>query len=354
MKLISKFRNTVAVGVLTLPLILSGCSTFGVSSSAQIDPPPPDVEAQMLETALAPTDQTSLKVGDKLSTVYLQNEKGLLAPVTLHLPASSTEEDLNTTLDMLVDGGSYSSLIPVGFKGVLPKGTEVDAVTIKKDEKLAVVEFNKMFSNYPVADERKILEAITWTLTGNPEIQNVQLWVDGEKLNEMPVDGTPLDRPLNRSLGINLDHDSNSSLSGTSAVTVYFSAETEGGVQYYVPVTRFVPSGGDLVKSALAELIKGPSQGMGLERVLTDNSAVNGVTVSNDGIVTVSINDDMFDVGEKPPAQMMQSVVLTVTENAKGDKVRIWLNGQKDVVGLDNQNYSEPVSQPELINQIPL
>ncbi|RUT48535.1 hypothetical protein EJP82_00900 [Paenibacillus anaericanus] len=354
MKWNTNLRRTIAVGVLTLPLMLSGCSYFGASSSAQIDPPPPEVEAQMLEMGLTPTEQTSLTAGDKLFTVYLENEKGLLAPVALHLPTGSDAEKLNRTLDMLVQDGPYTSLIPSGFRGVLPKGTEVKAVTVKKDEKLAVVEFSKSFNQYEAADERKILEAVTWTLTGNPEIQNVQLWVDGEKLSEMPVDGTSLERPLNRSLGINLEFDGGSSLSGTSAVTVFFSAETQDGVQYFVPVTRFVPAQGDLVQSALSELIKGPIKGAGLERVLTDNTAVDGVTVSNDGIVTVSIQDEMFEVGEKPPAQMMQSLVLTVAENAKGDKVRIWLNGQKDVVGLDNQKYSEPVSRPELINQIPL
>ncbi|MMZ71287.1 hypothetical protein D1872_346080 [compost metagenome] len=62
----------------------------------------------------------------------------------------------------------------------------------------------------------------------------------------------------------------------------------------------------------------------------------------------------MFEPGEKLPAQMLQSVVLTVTENAPDKKVRIWLNGQKDVVGMDNQKYGEPVLRPERINEIPL
>ncbi|MNI93168.1 hypothetical protein D3C76_1761440 [compost metagenome] len=62
----------------------------------------------------------------------------------------------------------------------------------------------------------------------------------------------------------------------------------------------------------------------------------------------------MFNIGEKPPAQMMQSLVLTVTQNSKEDKVRIWLNGQKDVVGMDAQKYGEPVMRPQMINEIPI
>nr|WP_306294939.1 GerMN domain-containing protein [Paenibacillus kribbensis] len=38
--------------------------------------------------------------------------------------------------------------MPEGFKGVLPQGTEVKSVTVDKNNKLAVVEFNKSFANY--------------------------------------------------------------------------------------------------------------------------------------------------------------------------------------------------------------
>lgn len=352
-----RFRNTAAVSVLAFPLLLSGCSLFGASSSAQIDPPPADVEAQMLESIgaeKASSEQTSFMTEKELSTVYLENEHGLIAPVALHLPEGDASLRLNRMLETIVQEGPYDSLIPAGFAGVLPAGTEVKAVTVKQDEKLAVVEFNGAFADYAKEDERKILEALTWTLTETPGVEKVQLWVDGEKLNEMPVGGTPLDRPLSRSIGINLQLNDGSSLSQSSPVVVYFSAATPDGVQYFVPVTRFVPAGNEPVKAALGELLQGPQRGDGLERVVTDNTKLESVEKSQDGVVTISLQDDMFEAGEKLPAQMMQSLVLTVAQNAEDSKVRIWVNGQKEVVGMDNQKYSEPVMRPETINAIPL
>ncbi|MEF2967980.1 GerMN domain-containing protein [Paenibacillus sp. M1] len=346
-------RNTAAAGALAIPLLLSGCSLFGVSPSAQIDPPPSDVEAQMLES-LESSGQTSLETEDTLSTVYLKNEQGLLAPVSLHLPKGDEAGKLNRMLEMLVEGGPYQGAVPSGFSAVLPEGTEVKAVTVKSDEKLAIVEFNQSFGSYAAADERKILEAVTWTLLGNQDIENVQLWMDGAKLNEMPVNKTPLDRPLNRTLGINLELGDGASLSQTRPVTVFFSASTPDGVQYFVPVTRFVSAENNPVTGALKELIEGPQRGDGLMGVLTDNTVLKALELSEDGIITVSLEDDMFEPGEKPPAQMLQSLVLTVTENARDKKVRIWLNGQKDVIGMDNQQYGEPVLRPETINEIPL
>lgn len=347
-----RLRNTFVSGALALPLLLSGCSLLGAGASTQIDPPPGEAELQMLQS-LESVSQTSLETEEALTTVYLKNEQGWLAPVSLHLPKGDAETKLNRMLEMLVVGGPHGSALPTGFSGVLPEGTEVRAVTLKKDDKLAIVEFNKSFGSYPAAEERKVLEAVTWTLLGEPDIENVQLWMDGAKLNEMPVDGTPLDRPLNRSFGINLDPGDNLT-SQTRPVTVYFSASTPDGVPYYVPVTRFVSSEKDAVHGALSELIEGPSRGDGLERVLTDNTVLKSVELTEDGVITVSIEDDMFEPGEKLPAQMLQSLVLTVTENAPDKKVRIWLNGQKDVIGMDDQKYGEPVLRPENINEIPL
>ncbi|MFD3261348.1 GerMN domain-containing protein [Paenibacillus lentus] len=346
-------RNTSAAGILAFSLLLTACNPFAAKSSGQIDPPPADVEFQMLES-LEAQDQTSLGTNGTMSTVYLENESGLLAPVALQLPEEDSSTHLTRALESLVKDGPYAKLVPEGFMGVLPEGTEVKAITLQKEQQAAIVEFTEPFRNYEARDERKVMEALTWTLTENPDIQQVQLWVDGEKLNEMPVDGTPLDRPLTRAIGINLEINGGTSLSLSSPVTVYFSAATPEGVQYFVPVTRFVASTSDRVQSALHELIKGPSRGEGLERVVTDNTTVDGIEISQDGIVTVSISDDMFDPGERVPAQMLQSLVLTVTENTPQDQVRIWLNGEKDVIGLDDQKYSEPVSRPENINQIPL
>lgn len=353
MKISRLLRMTAMSSLLAIPLVLSGCGLFGGGTAAQIDPPPSDIESQMLQS-LEMTDQTSLELEESLSTVYLQDAQGWLAPVSLHLPMGDEQFRIARQLELLVKEGVYQTLLPSGFDGVLPAGTLVEAVTVKADEQLAIVEFNQSFGSYAAADERKIMEAVTWTLLGNEGVEKVQLWMAGAKLNEMPVGKTPMDRPLTRALGINLELDGGMSFSQTRPVTLYFAATNPDGAAYYVPVTRFVSTGKNVVTAALGELIKGPVQGNGLESVLTGGTVLKAVELSEDGVITVSLEDDMFEAGDKPPAQMLQSLVLTVTENAKNHKVRVWLNGQKNVVGMDNQQYGEPVLRPVNINEIEL
>ncbi|CQR57909.1 GerMN domain-containing protein [Paenibacillus riograndensis] len=374
MKHMKPIRGLSAACLLAVPLTLSGCGLFG-SESASVDPPPSEVEAQMLQVSgegtpdtgvLGPvaldeadlaagvsTDTAPAAAAGERTTVFLEDGNGLLAPVSLSLPEGDNTAMLKDSLAALVSKGQYASALPEGFKGVLPAGTEVKNITVDKD-KLAVVEFNSKFNDYEPADERKILEAITWTLTGQDGIQGVQLWVDGKKLTEMPLQDTPLDRPLTRALGINLPKHG-PLLMNSSAVTVYFSAATSDGThQYYVPVTRFVPAGQDTLKAALNELIAGPESEKGLEMVMTQETVLDSVEAGQNGVVTVSLNDDMFADGKGVPAEMLESVVLTVAQNSDDALVQIRMNGQKTVTGTNNVDYGQPVSAPEYVNVLPL
>lgn len=204
MKTMQQIRGISAVCLLAVPLALSGCGLFG-SESASIDAPPPEVEAQMLQTegnntldsgVFGPVAQDDAQAvvkdstktakatasGDR-TTVYLEDGNGLLAPVSLNLPKSKDSGTLKNSLMALVNKGEYASSLPEGFQGILPAGTEVQSITVDKSN-LAVVEFNSEFNNYDAADERKILEAITWTLTGQDDIKGVQFWVDGKSLRK--------------------------------------------------------------------------------------------------------------------------------------------------------------------------
>ncbi|WP_340025469.1 GerMN domain-containing protein [Paenibacillus sp. FSL K6-1096] len=373
MKPVKHIRGISAACLLAVPLMLSGCSLFG-SESAAVDPPPAEVEAQMLQVSGESTadtgvfgpvsqdeEQTAAEVKDEgaaaesgeRTTVYLEDQNGLLAPVSLALPQAGDQAMLKDSLTALVSKGDYAKALPEGFQGVLPAGTEVKQVSVGQDQ-VAIVEFNSAFTDYDPADERKILEALTWTLTGQDDIKGVQLWVDGRKLTEMPLQGTPLDRPLTRTMGINLSKH-NALMMNSSAVTVYFAAASpDGKHQYYVPVTRFVPAGGDRVKAALSELIAGPQSENGLEMVMTQGTVVDSINAGQNGVVTVSLKDDMFEGSTSIPEEMLESVVLTVAQNTDDSLVQIRLNGKETVKGTNNIDYGQPVSAPEYVNELPL
>ncbi|ASA23847.1 GerMN domain-containing protein [Paenibacillus donghaensis] len=371
MKSSKPIRRVSAACLLAVPLALSGCGLFG-SESASIDPPPSAMEAQMLEVSGTPVEDagvlgpvtldgtesvatvlppSGLAAGVQ-TTVFLKDGNGLLAPVSLSLPKGEKNAVLKDSLTALISKGAYAKSLPEGFTGVLPAGTEVESVTVDAS-KLAVVEFNAEFADYDPASERSILEAITWTLTGQEGIQGVQLWVDGKKLTEMPLQGIPLDRALTRSMGINLPKQG-PLLSSSTAVTVFFSATSPQGLPYYVPVTRYVPAGEEQLKAALNELIVGPEEGDGLEMVMTQDTQLESVEAGQNGVVTVALKDDMFADAKDVPEELLESVVLTIAQNTDDSMVQIRLNGKETVISSNNVDYGKPVSAPEFVNELSL
>ena len=284
-------------------------------------------------------------------TVYLLDENNYLAPVTLRTTLGEKEQLGKKALEMMVDGGQYADQLPSGFRGVLPKGTEVLGYSEAADKKLATVDFSQTFASYNAGDERKIVEAIAWTLTGMPNVQGVELRLGGAKLDEMPEQAYPLDRPLTRSVGINLEAADGVDYGQSVPVTLYFSSETPDGEMYYVPVTRLINRTDDVAKAAIDQLVLGPLEQSNLIGVMTPDVQVKSVTPQED-TVTVDLTDDGFTEGQPEPADMLQAIVLSVTENMGAAKVQIKLNGKTNILDENNVSYSEPVGRPAAINAL--
>lgn len=340
-------RWIASVCLLALPIFMTGCTLFQSRDSAkQIDPPPNGVENQYMnnETTMAGTadsEQTKrLQV-----TLYFKDQKGFVAPITMDLPQSV--EIAKEALEYMVDGGPSMSLLPKGFTAVLPEGTTVRGINI--DQKLATVDFSGNFTHYDGQDERKILEAVTWTMTGFPSVEKVRLRVNGKDLKEMPVDGFPLDEPLTRSMGINIESSASINLGQSTPVTLYFLNQNDSQFQYFVPVTRMVSYADDIAKATLQELIKGPEQRSNLMQVMP--SSVKVLNVKNsEGLVTVNFSGEILDQNQTVSAEALQSVVLSLTENTGDPKVQIMVDNSVKVSSSDNSNYSLPVTRPVHLN----
>ncbi|WP_166240413.1 GerMN domain-containing protein [Paenibacillus turpanensis] len=329
-----------------LALITTGCSLGG---SKEIDPPPVGYEMNVNPESVAVNAGAQQQLR---TTAFFLDAEGFVAP--LNIQVASTDAIAKETLKYMVEDGPVQSQLPKGFRALLPKGTQVNGIDIRQDEKLAIVDFSKEFTNYNIQDERKILEAITWSLTSFPSVEKVQLWVDGKQLKEMPMDGTPLDAPLSRqTLGINIEAAEGVNFSKASAVTLYFMNQTEDSKGYYVPVTRLIAQTDDLAKATVSELIKGPSKASLASVVMPTAELLNAAVT--DELATVDFSDKLLGPDQKAPSEALQAVVLSLTETTGADKVQIKVNGNAKVTSTANDaNYSVPVSRPVHINDIKL
>ncbi|SCW46650.1 germination protein M [Paenibacillus tianmuensis] len=346
MKQYKWIRWAAAVGMVAL--LASGCSPSGKKEqSQQIDPPPAGADAMATSGKVSRTIANPMQV-----TVYAKDEKGFVAPIAVQV--EKTQGAARKALEYMVDGGPVQGRLPAGFTSLLPKGTEIKGINIMEDQKLAIVDFSKMFTDYNLQDERKIMEAVTWTLTGFPSVEKVQLRVDGKPLKEMPVGSTPLDESLTRAIGINVEKPESVEYGQSTPVTLYFLNQNQENYSYYVPVTRLVPRTDNVAEVVIRQLIAGPDQKKGLVAVMAPGAELLKVEKTND-LITVNFSDNMLGPDKKAPAEALKAVVLSLTENTNAAaKVQILVNGDAKVNATDNQSYAKPVSRPQTVNQLKL
>ncbi len=350
----SKMKRALFFPALISAVLFAGCGILD-GASEEIDPPATVTYTEEGETEGKKTGKEEKK--DKkskdakeetvMTELYLIDKNGYVVPRTLALPG--TKSVAKQALEYLVKDGPVAELLPDGFRAVLPPGTEM-SVDIKDDT--AVVDFSNEFKNYDAKDEQKILQAVTWTLTQFEPVEKVQLRINGEKLTEMPVAGTPVGDVLTRAQGINMDTTGALDITNTKAVTVYFLAGEESSY-YYVPVTRRVSKDTDNIVGIVNELKKGPSPASNLLTDFVPEVALIDEPDVADGEVILNFNEFVYGSFEDEKIisrHLLNTLVLSLTEQEGIDKVSIMVNGKAELVTEDGKKLAEPVTRPENVN----
>ncbi|RST76256.1 sporulation protein [Siminovitchia acidinfaciens] len=341
--------------ILAASAFISGCGLFG-KGKEKLDPPQ-DVtylkEGEGLETAPEETasDKETAgeeKAGTVMRDLYLIDRNGMVVSQTLPLPAS--ESAAKQALEYLVADGPVAEILPNGFRTVLPADTTVD-VDIQDGK--AIVDFSEEFASYDAKDEKKILQAVTWTLTQFESVKTVELRMNGHRLNEMPVNGTPIsEEGLSRQDGINIDDSEAVDITNTRPMTVYYLSQADDEI-YYVPVTRRISNNEqDDVAAVIKELADGPGMLMGLASALTSDVKLIDEPKIEEGVVTLNFNESIMGSEEKKIITdvALQSLVLSLTEQEGIESVSVLVDGKAELANEKGEPLTEPVMRPEKVN----
>ena len=350
-----KYRKILVYATIISAFLLSGCGLLGGEKKEEIDPPKEVTMTNEEQESVGKTVKEETKKGEKEAAaesavkteLYLLDKNGLIVSQTLNLP--KTESVAKQALQHLVDNGPVTEMLPNGFKAVLPADTKM---TVNVKDKVATVDFSNEFKNYQPEDELKILQSVTWTLTQFDSIDKVKLQMNGHPLEEMPVNGTPISGDLSRKDGINLDISNSGDITNSRPVTVYYlSGEKEN--YYFVPVTKRVSNKiEDNIDAAVQELVKGPSASSDLLNEFSPNVKLIDKPKVENGNVTLNFNESIYgSFEEKMISQnVLQSLVLTLTEQKGIESVSITVNGKAELMNEEGDKLTEPVMRPEHVN----
>lgn len=345
----AKVALTVA-SILTASMFLSGCGLFGKDKES-LDPPAEVTHLKEGENLEASPDTETTgeeKVEQVMRDIFLIDQNGLVVAQSLPLP--KTDSVAKQALEYLVADGPVTDILPNGFRTVLPAGTEI---SLDIHEGKAIVDFSEEFTSYNPDDEKKILQAVTWTLTQFDSVDSVELRVNGYPLTEMPAAGTPISEDgLTRADGINTNFTDAVDVTNTRPLTVYYLTQASDNY-YYVPITQRVSNTEkDDVTAVIQQLIEGPGMQTALISGLINDVQLLDSPQFEDGVVTLNFNEAILGNSESKMIsdETLQSLVLSLTEQKDIESVTVMVNGSNEIVNEKGEAITEPVTRPEKVN----
>ncbi|MUV39402.1 Spore germination protein GerM [Lentibacillus sp. JNUCC-1] len=335
-----------------LSIVLTGCFQ-GEQSSEEIDPPP---ESEAVKGEAGETDSAENEKMDSGDTeeqaqtiqreLYLIDKNGMVAPQTIEIPLPESREVATQALEYLVKDGPINELLPNGFKAVLPAGTDILGLNLQEDGTV-IVDVSKEFKEYQSEEELQILQAMTYTLTQFDQVQRVQLWINGEPQEEMPVSGTPIQDGYTRANGINIMPSASGDLINQDAITVYYPAVSSEQT-YFVPVTQRVNADGDdVLQSVVDTVISGPSYESNLQHVFNMETALSSEPMLKDGILQLKFNQ--YILKDKNTGvisdEVMETLVRSLTEHQGVEAVQVSVEEIDQLTNENGEVYKEPVTK---------
>lgn len=186
-----------------------------------------------------------------LEVIYLLNNNDYLSRTKISV---NNKDELSKATDLiegLTTNGKKKDIIPNGFKSLLPENTKV--LDLKLTDNILTINFSKEFNNIDIKYEEKLIESLTYTLTNINGIDKIAIYVEGNKLTNLPNSKKLLPEYLDKHYGINKKYEL-TSLSNIDSYTIYYVLNYQNDT-YYTPVTKYINNENqDKVKIIIDEL----------------------------------------------------------------------------------------------------
>lgn len=244
--------------------------------------------------------------------IYLLDANNYVARATVILRGKTTSDKLREILEIMIIDGKRESMVPNGFKAVIPSDTKI--LSFEFIDGVVKVNFSKALLDVTKEMEEKVIEAIIYSLTSIEDVKGVLIYIEGSLLSELPQSAKRLPSLLKREFGVNKVYDLNS-LSNINEVTVYYINKHDD-MYYYVPVTKYTNDNRDKIKIIIDELTSGPIYETNLMSFLNANAKLLNYELGNDSI-TLNFNSYILDdlKNKKILEEVIYSIALSVGDN---------------------------------------
>ena len=252
------------------------------------------------------------------SEIYLLGENNYLVKTNLMLKEDDVDDKIEELLEHLKIDSKFTK--PVGLKGIIPKDTEINEVTVTGNR--VIIDFDDNLLKVDKKLEERLIESIVYSTTSISGIDEVIITINGEKLSILPESRKSLPDTLTRDFGINKVYDI-TNRNGIQKVILYYT-ENISNNNYYVPVTKYLNDDRDKIKIIIDELTSYNTYNTNLMSYLNSNTELLAIE-EQPSILELTFNSYIFsDVTDKEILEeVIYTICLSVKDNYNVDEVVI-------------------------------
>ncbi len=214
------------------------------------------------------------------SAIYLLDQSEYVSRVNIMIKNEEIIKKIKEIIHNLTINSSESEYLPTNFHGIIPSGTKINDVTLEKG--LLKIDFSQEFLNTTEKNERKMIEALVYSLTELEEINNILIFVNGEQLTTLPFSKEKLPPILDKNFGINKVYEIDS-IKDTKKTTIYYGSKSEN-VFYYVPITYVNNADQEKVEIIIEKLKSSPIYESKLISYLNANAQITDYQIKENEI----------------------------------------------------------------------
>jgi len=223
------------------------------------------------------------------SPIYLINKNNYVVRTTIASSTTNNEDKIKELIKALTIDNMNES-IPNNFRQIIPKNTRL--IDLSLESGLLKINFSKELLNISKNDEEKLIEALIYTLTEIPDVKEIMIFIENQKLEYLPQSKTKLPNTLNRDFGINKVYDI-TNIKNLTKTTIYYIGK-EQNLTYYIPVTKIDNNENNKVEIIIEELKSSPIYETNLRSYLASSvELLNYETLENQ--INLSFNNKIFD-----------------------------------------------------------
>jgi len=261
-----------------------------------------------------------------LNTVYLLNNNFLVETTIISNDNINILDKVKDIIDTLTINGSKAKYINEDYSPLIPENTKV--LDISLDNNLLKINFSKDFLNVNSNTEEKVIESIVSSLLKIDDIKEIMIFIEGEKLDRLPISKKVLPITLDKSYGINKVYDI-TDVFDMDMYTLYYYVNINN--EYHiVPVSMFSKTSEDKVSIIIEELKSAPIYQSNLMSFLNSNVSILDYEIK-ENTIKIEFSNYLLDsfFNEDLIEEVKYAVKLSLQDSLNVENVYLYIDGKE-------------------------